>query len=201
MTDWEFRYRHHDTPWEKGSAAPPLLELMERWNAAPPWGGGEVLAPGCGFGHDVRVIASTGVPVLGLDLAAAAVEGARGFPSVGQERYLQADLFDRSWWPAKGFTGWWEHTCFCAIDPVDRPRYAEAAGALVRPGGWLCGVFFLTPNERGEESCGPPFDSTIGEIEGLLAPWFERVDAWVPTRSYPGREGREWVAIFRRKQD
>ena len=199
MTDWESRYRQHDTPWEKGKAAPPLIELMERWSATPPWGGGEVLAPGCGFGHDVRAIASTGVPVLGLDLSASAVEGARGFPSVGKERYLQADLFDRSWWPEKGFTGWWEHTCFCAIDPVDRPRYAEAAGALVRPGGWLCGVFFLTPNERGEESCGPPFDSTIPEIEGLLAPWFEKVDAWVPTRTYPGREGREWVAVFRRK--
>ena len=29
MTDWESRYQAGDMPWEKGSAAPPLLELLE----------------------------------------------------------------------------------------------------------------------------------------------------------------------------
>lgn len=199
MTDWESRYRENDTPWDKGSAAPPLLELMERWPVARMWGAGAVLAPGCGFGHDVRAIAAKGVPVVGLDLSESAVEGARQFIAVGSERYLQADLFDRSWWPEDGFGGWWEHTCFCAIDPADRPRYAEAAGALVRHGGCLSGVFYLTPNDPDDKDAGPPFNASIAEIDGLLAPWFERVDGWVPERSYPGREGREWLGVYRRK--
>lgn len=199
MTDWETRYRQGDTPWEKGAAAPPLIELTNRWQTEPPWGGGPVLVPGCGFGHDVREIARSGVPVVGVDLSAAAVEGADRFERSGAETYRQVDLFDRSWWPESGFAGWWEHTCFCAIDPADRPRYAEAAGALVRPGGWLCGVFFLMPNDPGEEGQGPPFESTREEIIGLLEPWFDPVEDWIPSTGYPGRVGREWLAIFRRR--
>jgi len=199
MTDWETRYRQGDTPWEKGEAAPPLIELLEKWEIEPAWGGGTVLVPGCGFGHDVREIARCGVEVLGVDLSAAAVEGADRFEKVGLESYRQADLFDRSWWPVEGFAGWWEHTCFCAIDPSDRPRYAEAAGALVKPGGWLCGVFFLTPNDPGEEGQGPPFESTREEIIARLEPWFELVEGWVPATGYPGRVGREWLATFRRR--
>lgn len=199
MTDWESRYKLGDTPWEKGAAAPPLLELLERWQVVPAWGGGTVIAPGCGYGHDVRAIAATGVPVLGLDLSAAAVEGAKRFEKVGTESYLQADLFDRSWWPEEGFGAWWEHTCYCAIDPADRPRYAEAAGALVRPGGWLCGVFFLTPNDPGEEDQGPPYGATQQEVIERLSPWFDLVEGWVPSKAYTGRENREWTAVFRRR--
>lgn len=199
MTDWEARYRLGDTPWEKGAPAPPLIELLSRWNPEPAWAGGPVLVPGCGFGHDVREIARGGVPVTGLDLSAAAVEGAGRFERTGSESYLQADLFDRSWWPEEGFGGWWEHTCFCAIDPADRPRYAESAGMLVRPGGWLCGVFFLTPNDPGDEGHGPPFEATREEIQERLSPWFDFVEGWVPANGYPGRQGREWLAIFRRR--
>ena len=30
MRDWEACYRTGETPWDKGGAAPPLFELMER---------------------------------------------------------------------------------------------------------------------------------------------------------------------------
>ena len=197
MTDWESRYLDGDTPWDKGAPAPPLIEMLERLAGSLDWN--DVLVPGCGFGHDVRAIASKGVRVLGIDLAETAVDGARNYPLAGHESYRLADLFDRSWWTPAGFGGWWEHTCFCAIDPSLRLHYAEAAGALVRPGGWLCGVFFLTPHDPGDEDAGPPFRSSVAEIDDLLAPWFDRVDGWVPAVAYPGREGREWTAIYRRR--
>jgi hypothetical protein len=38
----------------------------------------------------------------------------------------------------------------------------------------------------------------VEELERLFAPWFETVAGWVPDRAYPGREGREWLAIFRK---
>ena len=179
-------------------AAPPLIELLARGVVPQDWGGGGVLVPGCGLGHDVRELAARIPGVLGLDVSPVALDRARAIPCSGSETYLLANLFDRSWRPPGGFTGWWEHTCFCAIHPSMRPAYATAAAELVRPGGWLAGVFYLTPNDPGEEDKGPPFNATTAEIEGLLAPWFRKVDAWVPGVSYPGREGREWTAVFRR---
>ncbi|MBJ7285257.1 MAG: thiopurine S-methyltransferase, partial [Akkermansiaceae bacterium] len=47
MVDWELRYQSGDTPWEKGSASPALIELLGKFRD---WGLGPVLVPGCGLG-------------------------------------------------------------------------------------------------------------------------------------------------------
>ena len=57
MTDWEARYQAGETPWEKGEAAPPLIELLGKLEK-PAWGRGPILVPGCGFGHDVRALSA-----------------------------------------------------------------------------------------------------------------------------------------------
>ena len=67
------------------------------------------------------------------------------------------------------------------------------------PGGCLAGVLFLTPHDSGEESDGPPYAASIDELDERFAPWFVREKAWVPEEAYPGREGREWLAVYRRK--
>lgn len=197
MRDWEAHYQAGDTPWDKGCAAPPLLELMAR-HGVELWGGGPVLVPGCGFGHDVRLLAGLGLPVLGLDIAETAVARAESFPVIAAETYEIGDFLDPEWSKGRCFSALWEHTCFCAIDPVQRREYAAAAAEVLMPGGVLAGVFYLTPNDPGEENGGPPFNASIEEIDGLLAPWFERIEGWVPSMSYAGREGREWVGVFRR---
>jgi methyl halide transferase len=87
--DWEKRYRIGDTPWEKGAAAPPLLEWLGSRGAMQ----GDVLVPGCGFGHDVRAIAAASpiALVVGLDVAASALDGARQFALAGRETYELAE--------------------------------------------------------------------------------------------------------------
>lgn len=198
MTDWETRYVAGDMPWEKGRAAPPLLEVMAKVDSAR-WGSGPILVPGCGLGHDVRVLVSTGLPVLGLDLSATAVDLAGKFSQVGAETYEKGDFLDPEWCAGRSFSAMWEHTCFCAIDPSDRPRYAEAAGACIKEGGLLAGVFFLNPNDPGEEDTGPPFGTTVDELKTRFSPWFEFLEGWVPETAYPGREGREWIGLFIRR--
>lgn len=198
MTDWNKRYETGDTPWEKGLPAPPLLEVLGKLGTEI-WGGGPVLVPGCGSGHDVRAIAAAGLGPVGLDLAQLAIDSAQSYPKAGRESYEKADFLDPAWQAGKAFSSVWEHTCFCAIDPSQRPEYAKACADLIEPGGRLIGVFFLTPNEPGTEHEGPPFNSTIPEIEGHFAPWFVREHGWVPENAYPGREGQEWIAVFRRK--
>ena len=198
MTDWDRRYHEGDTPWEKGLAAPPLTELLSELEASE-WGQGPVLVPGCGFGHDVRALSVLGLDVVGLDISEQAIGRARKFPAAGRETYEVGDFLDLEWSEGRKFSAIWEHTCFCAIDPADRTRYAEAAAACLVDGGLLAGVFFLTPYDPGEEEEGPPFGATIREIDGCFSPWFERFDGWVPYASYVGREEREWIALFRKR--
>lgn len=198
MTDWESRYLAEDTPWDKGTHAPPLDEVLT--SIAPSeWGDGPILVPGCGSGHDVRRLARLGVPVIGLDISRSALKRAESYPLVGQEVYEAGDFLAPSWSEGRVFSGWWEHTCFCAIDPSDRDNYVNAAAACLSPGALFAGVFFLTPYDPGEDSTGPPFESSVEEIMGLFQQSFDFVEGWVPSSSYPGREGREWVGIFRRK--
>lgn len=197
MTDWETRYQLGDMPWEKGQAAPALMELLEKRQAVD-WGNGPLLVPGCGLGHDVRALGVLGIPVVGLDLSPSAVKRAQEFPKKGEESYELGDFLDPAWWEGRKFSAVWEHTCFCAISPADRGRYAAAAAGCLPVGGLLAGVFFLNPFEPGEEACGPPFGVTVDEIDGWFHPQFERVDGWVPHGAFPGREEREWLGLFRR---
>lgn len=198
MRNWEACYQAGDTPWDHGSAAPPLLELLDERGAAL-WLGGPVLVPGCGTGHDVRALAAFGIPALGLDLSSTAVERARSLSSNGATSYEVGDFLDPAWREGRSFPAIWEHTCFCAILPGQRVAYAEAVAALLPPGGILAGVFYLTPHDPGEDDeGGPPFKTSVEELDETFAPWFERIDGRVPQRAYPGREGREWTGIFRR---
>lgn len=196
--DWNQRYLAGDTPWDKGYAAPPLVEFLQKSQKSL-WGDGEILVPGCGTGHDVRILAALGLKVCGLDLAEEAIQRAMMFPKVHEERFEKGDLFDRAWQKGKNFSAIWEHTCFCAIDPKQREIYVKACADLLSPGACLIAVFFLTPFDPSDEKEGPPHPSSVQEIDGLFTKAFERQESWVPKQSYPGREGREWLAIYRRK--
>jgi len=196
MTEWDARYESGDTPWDKGQPAPPLLELLAHPQHSP-WGDGPILVPGCGAGHDVRALASAGLEVIGVDISARAISLASEFPKVGKESYEHGDFLDPAWAIGGKFSAIWEHTCFCAIPPTMRGDYARAAASVLQPGGVLAGVFFLRPWDPGEKKDdGPPHEASIEEIDMWFSPWFQRIDAWVPERAFPGREGREWTALF-----
>jgi methyl halide transferase len=198
MRDWEAHYQADDTPWDRGGAAPPLMELLEARGTAI-WLGGPVLVPGCGLGHDVRALVDSGVPAVGLDISATATDRARKLSGDSPASFEHGDFLDPAWREGRTFPAIWEHTCFCAIPPHLRRAYVEAAAALLPDGGILAGVFYLTPHDPGEdEHSGPPFKVSVAELEEIFHDWFERLDGWVPQRAYPGREGREWLGIFRK---
>jgi hypothetical protein len=197
MRDWEACYRNDETPWDKGYPAPPLQELIDR-HGPELWGDGPLLVPGCGFGHDVRLLATLDLPVLGLDISRTAIEKTLQIPGTGSEWYEHGDFLDPDWHAGRHFSAIWEHTCFCAIEPARRADYARSAAAVIQPGGTLAGVFYLNPYDPGEERGGPPFEVTVDEVHDWFREWFEPVDGWVPQNAYPGRHGREWIGIFRR---
>ena len=197
MTDWEEHYRHRDTPWDKGAPAPPLVD----WLAVHPILG-KILVPGCGLGHDVRLLA--GQPqarVIGFDLSPSAVQSAEAIPPADGESYRTGDLFHL---PAEmiGRFDWVvEHTCFCAIDPARRSDYVEAVHLALKPAGHLLAIFYHDPHDPGDDRTGPPFGTSQEELVKLFSPRFEKLDEFRPGRSYRGREGRELVQLLKKRAD
>lgn len=197
MRDWEACYRAGETPWDKGVVAPPLEELVSDHGRAM-FGGGPVLVPGCGLGHDVRWLAESGVSAHGVDLSVTAVALAASLTDCKGATYEYGDFLDPVWRKGRSFPAIWEHTCFCAINPALRADYVQAAADLLDPGGLFAGVFYLIPTKSVDDDEGPPFGATVEELDLLFSPWFERISGKVPDRAYPGREGREWLALYRR---
>lgn len=194
MTDWDDRWKAGETPWDHGAPAPPLVELLGSDQAS--WLiGKRVLVPGCGSGEDVRELARAGADATGLDISPTAVAHAQAMSPTKGTDFVNGSFFD---WESEPFDAVWEHTCFCAIEPADRIRYASACARLIRPGGCLAAVFYLEPWLPDETPEPPPHGSGKSEIIELLRPDF--VLRWdkTPDLSYPGREGREWLAVFER---
>jgi SAM-dependent methyltransferase len=189
-TDWETHYQQNDTPWEKGAPSPGLVDFL----AVEPMRG-RGLVPGCGFGHDVRALATTADEVIGLDIAPSAVEAADRSPKAGRERYVVGNLFDLPPELRGAFDWVFEHTCFCAIDPKMRPAYVEAVAGALKPGGKLLAIFYLDPGNHSPDE-GPPFEVSVAELDRLFLPRFALEREWLPQHAYPGREGREWMRLM-----
>ena len=192
--DWEGRYQADDMPWEKGAPSPGLLEYL----AGNPPLTGKILVPGCGFGHDVRAVSHADNEVVGIDIAPSAIRGAGAYPAKAREHYLLGDLFKLPAGLRSGFDWVWEHTCFCAIDPAMRTRYAGAVSAALKPGGRFLAVFYLDPDN---EEDGPPYGVTLRELDALFEEAFTLEREWMPGKTYPGREGREWMRLFKKRTE
>lgn len=191
MNNWETRYQTGDTPWEKGEAAPPLMEWLAQYELD-----GRILVPGCGSGHDVRALARAGADPVGIDIAPSAIQRAAALPRAGGEVYEVADLFALPEHLTDTFDWVFEHTCFCAIDPVRRADYVAAVTAALKPGGRLLAIFYIDP---GNDNDGPPFGVSHNEIDRLFCGMFEMITSYVPRLAYPGREDRELVCLLRKR--
>jgi SAM-dependent methyltransferase len=133
--------------------------------------------------------------VIGLDVVKKAVEEATrlaGMEGLKNVRFEQADFLHP---PARlrgPYDLIFENTFFCAIDPDHRDRYVESAAGLLKPGGFLLGVFYTIRPETG-----PPFGATRDELIDRFGHRFKRVLDRVP-RSIPRREGKELLMLWQR---
>ena len=192
-TDWEARYQTGDMPWEKGEASPGLIDFLAHHPNLPR---GSVAVPGCGTGHDVRAWAKAGFVCWGFDLAPSAIrlsEKTTSEAGLGktQVQFRQLDFLSDE--PPQRFDWLFEHTLFCAIDPVRRADYVQAVRRWIKPQGQLLAVHYMI-----QDKDGPPFGTTQPEIMELFTPYFEFQEGWVP-RSYPNRTGLELMLRWTRK--
>jgi phosphoglycolate phosphatase-like HAD superfamily hydrolase len=190
-TDWESLYHLGDTHWDKGEPAPGLVDFL---SDHPDLEGARVLVPGCGRGHDTIPWQRKGGDVLGIDLSPRAVDEARcRYADGGGHRFSVSDFLAGP--GSHGCFDWvFEHTLWCAISPDRRRDYVASVTAAVRPGGHYLAINYMQPSDP----VGPPHAVTVAELHQRLAPHFELCRHWIP-RSFPGREGRERMFLWRRR--
>ncbi len=196
---WDRLYAEGQDGWELGEPSP----VLRAWVA----GGGRfaisgdpepardararIAVPGCGRGHDVRLLARQGYRAVGFDFAAAAVTEARGLASAEgvDAAFEQRDIFTLGRDHREAFDGVWEYTCFCAIDPARRPDYVDVLRTILKRGGTLLACFY--PMREGDD--GPPFPVARDEVERLLASHFAIEESGAPAASIERRRDLEWM--------
>ena len=188
--DWETRYQTQDMPWEKGEASPGLVDFLA---ANPQLPKGRVCIPGCGTGHDVRAWAAAGFTAFGFDIAPSAIRLSRERTAAAglAAEFTLGDFLHAE--PPFLFDWIFEHTLFCAIDPVERDNYVRAVSRWLKPDGQYLAVNYLIPDEDG-----PPFGTTRDEQWKRFSREFNLLKEWAP-RSYPNRTGLELMLWWRRK--
>jgi SAM-dependent methyltransferase len=200
---WESRYAAGEDGWELGRPAPPLAAWLAAGGRFEADGNApaRVAVPGCGRGHDARLLARHGYRVEAFDFAAPALAAARDLARADNVEVLfeERDVFALAADRAGAFDAVWEYTCFCAIDPARRAEYVEVIRAILRPGGVLLGCFFPLGSGAEPAFSGPPFAVGPGEVERVLAPGFTILEAAAPAESVAARSGREQLVRARRR--
>lgn len=185
---WDTRFRDGVTPWDAGAAPPLLSAWLEK---QPPRL--KVLVPGCGTGYEVRLFASRGHDVLGIDFSQAALEAARRELGALAQRVRRADFFVLEEGP---FDVVYERAFLCALPRALWPDWGRRMAELLRPGGALAGFFYLDDNPRG-----PPFGVSREALAGLLGAGFllEEDLPVPPGQSMPVFQGKEIWQVWRRR--
>jgi SAM-dependent methyltransferase len=187
---WEELYQKGDTAWDKGEPSPGLVDFLK---TSPAPLHGTVVVPGCGRGHDVRAWARAGYVATGLDIAPSAVNDSRELTrKAGLSAEFKLVNFLQET-PSQPYDFLFEHTCFCAINPSERNQYRNAVKQWLKPSGKFVAVFYMIPDRDG-----PPFGTTREEVREIFGGDFELLEDWVP-RSYPNREGLEWMTVWQPK--
>jgi methyl halide transferase len=197
---WEEHWASRDTPWDAGESSPTLMKYAA---TLKPASNARALVPGCGRGWDVFTLARQGFAAIGLDIAPSA---ALAFKKLREEQGLnaaQADLVVCDFFQIEAadlggtFDLIWDYTFLCAIDPDQRDQWREQMQRLLAPDGTLALLIYpVAPGAPRDQ--GPPYPLDPEEITHQLAPSFERTHLERVLQSHPGRENKEWFALFKR---
>ncbi len=201
-------YKAKKPGWELGAPAEPLRSVLPQIKLPK----SRICVLGSGSGHDAAYFAEQGHVVTGVDFSETAVTLARAKYTANVAhpnsetangstplQFVEADAFNFSKKHRGDFDVVFEHTFFCAIDPLRRAEAVETWSRLLAPGGHLLGIFFIL--DRGANgNDGPPFGATEWEIRELLKPKFEFLYWTRWKHSIPSRVGKELV-VFAKKNE
>ncbi len=192
---WERLYQAGKTPWDLGRPSPPLVTYLKSPYVVP---AGRVLVVGCGNGHDCMPLLSAGFEVTGIDFAPTAIRATyKKFQQAGvagKTGYLlERDVFN-----IHEYDGYYdyvvEHCFFPAIDPSRRRTYVYTIADLLKPGGKLIAIWWLT-----DKAGGPPFAASKDDIYNLFDGRFKIDIAYPPNDSLPQRKNAELLTVMTKR--
>ena len=147
--DWNAAYTGESAPpWDIGRPQPAFAALAAAGRFT-----GDLLDVGCGTGEHSLLAAAGGADVLGVDLAAVAVERARAkAASRGvAARFEAGDVLTMSL-PDAAFDVVIDSGCFHSFDDADRVRYVDVLRRVLRVDGF---VYLACFSDRQPGDWGP----------------------------------------------
>ena len=187
---WCQKYEENFMPWDLEEPATALTDALAQLKIPK----SRILVPGCGTGNDAAYLARQGHIVTAVDISPNAIKIAKErYGDIQQLEFIQGDVFQFPDSFSNSFDLVFEHTCYCAINPVRRNELLRVWKRVLVESGHLLGIFF-TMDRRS----GPPFGGSEWEIRQRLKKDFEFLywNRW--RRSVPGRQGAEMVLYGRK---
>ena len=185
--NWERRYREGDLPWDSGC---PCDELAARFDelalAARIRGDGHgqrsadssvrvtALDIGCGTGTNAMWMAQRGFEIVGVDIAATAIERARekaGRAGVANVRFVCGDILETLPVAMCSVDFVFDRGCFHTLEPEDRDPFVRRVAEVLRPDGHWLMLSGNADEQRGDRP-GPP-QLTAGQIVSAVETRFE----------------------------
>ncbi len=204
-TDWENAYELEHTPWDLRGVTPPLQALADTgfFGRLELPAQARVALPGCGRGHDLRVFGDLGFRVTGFDVARTVVAETRVLLDLnrasGDTQVLCRDVLALAPEFEAHFHLVYDYTCFCAIRPHLRARFAATMAAILQPGGWYLGLHFPMQESHAGKAGRPPYLITDRALHETLDERFLLVDSFQPEDSDLGRVGAERWYVWRKR--
>lgn len=188
---WSDIYRADDAGWELNEPSPSFKDLLPRLKLPK----SRVLVLGCGSGNDAAFFAEHGHVVTSVDISAEALKNAKAkYGHMTNIQWVKMDIFKLPRDFDQAFDIVVEHTCYCAIDPIQRPQLVKTWIQCLVPGGHLMGVFFGMDKMKG-----PPFGGTEWELRERLKRSFHFIFWGRSHESIQRRDGKEFVVYAQKK--
>ncbi len=202
---WQRAYELEHTPWDLRGVTPPLQALAEArfFTRLELPAQARVAVPGCGRGHDLRVFGELGYRVIGFDIARTVVEESRALLELNRVaddvQVLCRDVLALVPEFEEQFHLVYDYTCFCAIRPHLRERFAETMATILQPGGWYLGLHFPMQESHAGKAGRPPYLVTDQALHQAFDEHFLLVDSFKPEDSDLGRVGAERWYVWRKR--
>ena len=187
---WQEKYFGEEQLWDQRGPSAALVHYFEGLKLSR----SHVAVLGCGRGHDAHYFAEQGHIASAYDFSPQAIVEANELYQHKHLNFHQVDVFNMVEKHRQKFDVVFEHTLYCAIDPSRRNELVDVWRQILRPNGFLIGVFFAM-----DKTFGPPFGGSEWELRQRLKKHFDFM-YWTRSRqSTQRRMGKEVFVMARLK--